>query len=102
MISARRKRSPVLIAILLVGALGAMSGMIVGPAVAAASAAPSSGPDITLHVGGTAPPAGAHPAAGAQPAATAGIQCYGNGTDGDRVQLAYAHTAGNDRLASWL
>ncbi len=43
------------------------------------------------------------PAAGdALTEATAGIQCYGNGANGARVQFVYAHPASVNRLASFL
>jgi hypothetical protein len=44
----------------------------------------------------------ATPAGTAAPEATAGIQCYGNGSDGARVQFVYAHTASLNRLSSFV
>lgn len=45
---------------------------------------------------GDAPPAPGAP----QTEASAGIQCYGDGASGTRVQLVYAHPAGVNRLSS--
>lgn len=56
----------------------------------------------TMCTAGPAPEvASAAPGTGAVPEVTSGIQCYGDGTAGPRVQLIYAHPRAIDRFATF-
>ncbi len=56
----------------------------------------------TMCTAGPAPvEASRPPGSAAVPEVTSGIQCYGNGTDGARVQLLYAHPRSIDRFTTF-